>query len=425
MKILLKIKNSLQNETLRHGALFSLFSFVNRGISFLLLLILANYITPAEYGFLSLFNTVVMVVGYFIALSTEGYLSVSYFRDGEGGFKQTFSCIFFSSLIIASLFSVILYFAGSFISDKLDLPLNSLYIAIGICFFNIFSNLILNYFRLRKRAPIYGILSCGNAALNFIISIILIKNLLLGWEGRIYAQLGCCFLFGAIGFVFFAQKKFVRAPDIKHWKMMLLWGIPLVPHLATNFIRQGCDRYIINYFYNIEEVGLFSFAFNLTNIIVMIGMGFNDSNSVKIFEILGNKSICGADKRNLLKKQRKMMLKVYLLATIIIVCFGTFLTPLVLSKYDASIKYFIVLSMYGFFHCLYFLYTNFLFFYKKNKLLMSFTFFSSVLHLTLSLVFTRYSLLATCLIYSLSQLLIVFLVRNYANKLIEKEVSLC
>ncbi|MBR6125810.1 oligosaccharide flippase family protein [Candidatus Saccharibacteria bacterium] len=425
MKILLKVKNSLRNETLRNGALFSLFSFVNRGFSFLLLLILANYITPAEYGFLSLFNTVVMVVGYFIALSTEGYLSVSYFRDGEDGLKQTFSCTFFTSLIIAFLFSAILFFSGNFISGKLNLPLNSLYIAIGICFFNIFSNLILNYYRLQKRAPIYGMLSCGNAALNFVISIILIRNLLIGWEGRIYAQLGCCILFGAIGFVFFAQNKFVRFPNIKHWKMMLLWGIPLIPHLATNFIRQGCDRYIINYFHNIEEVGLFSFAFNLTNIIIMVGMGFNDSNSVKIFEILGNKNICSADKRNLLKNQRKMMLKVYLLSTIVIVCLGTFLTPFALPKYDASIKYFIVLSMYGFFHCLYFLYTNFLFFYKKNKLLMSFTFFSSVLHLALSLIFTRYSLLATCLIYSLSQLLIVFLVRNYANKLIEKEMSLC
>jgi len=423
MKILLKVKNSLQNETLRNGALFSLFSFVNRGFSFLLLLILANYITPAEYGFLSLFNTVVMVVGYFIALSTEGYLSVSYFRDGEDGLKQTFSCTFFTSLIIAFLFSAILFFSGNFISDKLNLPLNSLYIAIGICFFNIFSNLILNYYRLQKRAPIYGMLSCGNAVLNFVISIILIRNLLIGWEGRIYAQVGCCILFGSIGFGFFVQKKFVRIPDITHWKMMLLWGIPLIPHLATNFIRQGCDRYIINYFHNIEEVGLFSFAFNLTNIIIMIGMGFNDSNSVTLYEILGDNNLNAVEKKDRLKKQQLAIFKIYLIASTSVTVFGALLTPLILPKYANSVNYFLILAAYGLLFCLYFLYTNYLFYFKKTKILMYFTFCSSILHLVLSLIFTRFSLIATCLIYCVSELAIVLLVKNCANKLIQKELA--
>ena len=63
---------------------------------------------------------------------------------------------------------------------------------------------------------------------------------------------------------------------------MLLWGIPLIPHLATSFVRQGCDRFIINNYYTIEDVGIFSLALNLSNVIAIFGSGFNQSNSINL-----------------------------------------------------------------------------------------------------------------------------------------------
>ena len=94
MKIIAKIEAILKNETIRNGSLFSLFSFINNGISFFLLLILANFITPTEYGYLNLFNTVIMVIGYFITMSSDGYLSVSYFRDGKMQQSNVFQALY-------------------------------------------------------------------------------------------------------------------------------------------------------------------------------------------------------------------------------------------------------------------------------------------------------------------------------------------
>ena len=98
MRIRDLIVSFVQNKTMRNGALFASFSFLNKGFGFLLLLILASFITPAEYGYLSLYTTVLMVVGYFIALSSEGYMDVAYFQDKKNGVKNTFSCVFFLSL---------------------------------------------------------------------------------------------------------------------------------------------------------------------------------------------------------------------------------------------------------------------------------------------------------------------------------------
>lgn len=78
--------------------------------------------------------------------------------------------------------------------------------------------------------------------------------------------------------------------------MILLYGIPLIPHNAVAFIRQGLDRYIINANFSIEEVGLFSFAMNLANIIMTIGLGFNQTNSIEIYKVLGDNSFSTEEK---------------------------------------------------------------------------------------------------------------------------------
>ena len=413
------LKQLIKNKSLHNGALFSLFSFINRGFSFLLLLILANYILPAEYGYLSLFSTIVMVLGYFIAMSTEGYLSLSFFKEGPNGIKQTFSCIFFTCIISTILATLSLTIFGEKISLKTSLPLHSLSIAICIVFFTVFFNLFLDYLRINKNVRSYGILSCGNALLNFFVSIILVKHLHQGWEGRINAQMICCILFGLLSLAFFIKKKYMTFPNKKHWKMMLLWGIPLIPHLATNFIRQGCDRYIVNYYHTIEDVGLFSFALNLSNIIIMVGVGFNQSNSVEIYSILGNTTIEPQKKQALLKHQKKSIFLINLICSIIILFSCLIFIPYALPQYSAAMKYLPVLALYAFLNCLYFLYTNFLFYFKETKHLMYITFGTSILHLIFSLIFTRYSLHFTCLVYTMSQFVIFILLKKHTNNLIK------
>ena len=394
------IKN---NKTLLRGSLFSIYSFVNRGFAFILLLILANYIAPAEYGYLSLFSTVVMVLGYFMALSSEGYMSISFFSEGESGIKKSFSCILTICICISFLLCFVLVALGDDLSSLLDLEESILFYAVVIAFFTVFNNLLLDLFRIREKVVIYGWLSCGSALLNFIISIILVKGLLLSWQGRVYAWMGCTVLFGLIGLWYFFKSGYFTSQIRQFYKPMLMWSIPLIPHLATAFIRQGCDRYIINYYHTIDDVGLFSFALNLVGIITMIGFGFNQSNSVDIFKVLGDKLMPVTSKMQHLAKYRRVFLLLYFVLTFLIALLGYMLVPMVLPKYSNAMNYFILLSVYGFFVCVYLVYTNYLFFFKKTRVLMYITVTSAFIHLLLSFFLTRYSLYNTALLYGITQ----------------------
>ena len=419
-----KLQKILKNETLRNGVFFTAFSFVNKGINFILLILLARYITPTEYGYWSLFGTIVMFMGYFAAMTTEGYLSISFFKEGMAGVKKTFSCVFSTSLIVALLFGMFIWLLQPILSNHLDIPWRYLYLAVGISFFTIYSNICLDFLRIKKKLIPYGIFSCGSAVLILGLSIFFVKFLFMGWFGCILAQLLCACLFGLIGFVFFLQMGCLTFPEQKHWKMILLWGIPLIPHLATSFIRFGCDRYIVNYTHSIEDVGYLSFATTLAAAIVMIGSGFNDANSINIFETLGNKGLKSEQKIALLNKQKKNIFAIYLFCSFAITILCYFSIPILLPQYTPAIKYFLILSIYAFLQCLYFLYTNFLFYFKRTKTLMIITFTFAVFHFLLSFMFTRYSVYFTCFTYCFSQLGVFLLVRKYAIKALEENLHI-
>lgn len=109
--------------------------------------------------------------------------------------------------------------------------------------------------------------------------------------------------------------------------------------------------------------------------------------------------------------------------TVLIMLFVPLIVPIFVPKYSNSIIYFLILAIWGFAQCLYFLYTNYLFFYNKTKSIMYVTFGTSVLHLLLSLILTRYSLIYTCLVYVLTQFVIFCLIKSKADKILKLNLN--
>lgn len=409
------------NKTLVNGVFFSIFAFVGRGIGFVLLIILASYIPPSDYGKLSLFNTAIMLLGIFLTFSTSGYFGISYFKEDKKVFHQDFTFIMLMLIVTGAIAGIVLTLYGEELSVLAGISENLLWWALLIAFVTVPYQLHMDYYRLQEKVKLYGIMNLGNAILNAIFSLLLVITFSQGWMGRVNTQIYVTVLFGVIAIFFFLKKGFFDFNIRKdRMKLILFWGLPQIPHLATNWIRQGCDQYIINYNYSTQEVGLFSFALNMVSIITMIGMAFNSSNSVTIYQVLSDKSIL--DKKAILKKNTYSIFAIYLSATLLTILFGVVFVPLLLSRYSECIPYFLLLSIYGFMVCMYFLFCNYLFYYGYTKNLMFITFGTSVLHLCLSVMFTPYSLFLTAFIYIISQSLCVGLVFFYSRIILRKEL---
>ena len=405
-----------------NGTLFSMFSFINRGMAFVLLVILARYIMPAEYGRLSLFNTIVALLGFFIALSTEGYMSVSFFQRKKEDFSQDVTSISLVTVACTVVIGIILLFSQNAIAFMADLPPVFLWFALIICFSELFYRLLLDLLRIQEKVIRYGLLSCGVAVVSFILSIYMVVYKDLNWEGRVYTHLLISVAGGLFGiFVLAKRKLFDKSVTWGGTKDVIKWGIPLIPHQATSWIKQGCDRFIINGFHTIESVGIFSFALNMTSIINMIGMAFNATNSVTIYQILGSEKTA-EQKKNELKKQTKIIWLIYTAGYLGVLIIGTLLVQFALPKYVDSLPFFWILSVSGYLQCLYYLFVNYLFFYFRNKNIMIITFLTSLLHLGLSITLTRYSLYCTAVIYIVSQAVVLLLIASEAKKVVREKL---
>ena len=282
--------------------------------------------------------------------------------------------------------------------------------------------MLTDYYRVNEDLPKYGVLSCGSASINFILSIIMVVTMKMGWEGRVYANLAASGFFAVIAILIVLKNKLITLSFSKDdVKQAACWGIPLIPHLAAIWIKQGGDRYIINSAYSLDDVGLFSFVLNLMNIIMIFGVAFNSTNSVSIYKILSNNEPAES-KRDTLKMLSRKMVVIYFWGSVAIVLAVCSLVPILLPNYKAAVLYFPILSIAGFLNCIYFVYCNYLFYYGCNKSIMKYTFLTALLHLLLSLICTPISLYMTSVIYIVSQLFVVILVYRKSRSLLKERL---
>ena len=212
----------------------------------------------------------------------------------------------------------------------------------------------------------------------------------------------------------------IKIPEKKIIIDTLKFGIPLIPHNISFWFRQGLDRNIINYFFTATEVGIFSFAMNFANIISIVGNAFNATNSVFIYKQLSNNN---EKVQTTLRKQEHLMFLFFLGLSIVTFITVSLFIPIFLPKYKDAIYLLPPLCLSAFFQCIYLLYVNYLFFYKKTRLLMYITFSLSFIQGMLSLCLTRYGMIWTAYISLFISICTTFFVYICSRKIINKSNS--
>ena len=101
-----KLQALLQNKTVRNGGVFAVFSFVNQGINFFLLLILSWYISTESYGKLNLFYTGVAVISILISFDTQGIIAVNYFKKTRKQLAEYVNAVLLITLLVSITFDM-------------------------------------------------------------------------------------------------------------------------------------------------------------------------------------------------------------------------------------------------------------------------------------------------------------------------------
>ncbi len=371
-------------------SIYTTASFFNKGMMAILAFFLSNYILPGENGILSLYSVFVLFVLPFVILGMPSSLVVEHSKLDDKEFKLYFNSSIalssFSFLILLAIFLI----AGNFISGIITVPFRLLLFGMFYSYFNLFQENILAYLRVLNRPWHFLWFSVVKDILEIALVVVLVIQIRKGAEGRILSGLitgAAVFIFCLI--FFFKNGLLHFRVSKKYMKEEFRFGISQLFFQFNVFILNSTDKYLINYFNpgDKRELGIYFMSNQFAFIINVLVGAFFFTYQPQLYKFL----------TNLTPENKLKMLKIkYLFAGFLLLCTIAlsvaipFIYHLFINKqYHPGIPYVAWQAFGYFFWGLYALLLGFLFYYKKNKVVIIFSVASAVICLLLDYYFIK------------------------------------
>jgi len=354
-------------------------------VPLMMLPILTTYLTLKDFGMLSLVETTILFMTPFILLNINAAINVEYFKLKHAELKQYITNALILSFGAFLIFlSVVLLFQNSIsILLKID---NQLLIWIAVfAMLRVVSSVLLGLYQSRQEPMKFALFTLAQTILDFSLSYLFVVIYKYGYIGRLEGVYGIYGLFSVVGIYLLVKMNYIGKIIFKYTKDILNFGLPLIPHALSGTIMAMSDRYFISYFEGNEQVGLYTVAYQISALMLLVSISVNQAWSPMLFKLLKEKKI---------KQAKKITFLLFIFFTIVgmiiyllqDVLFGIFVNE---SFYVAK-EYFGYLLLGFVFQSFYFLVTNILFFEKKTKLLASMTFIVATINIGLNYFFIQY-----------------------------------
>lgn len=401
-----------------NAVLFTVFEIVNKAIPFLMLPILTRFLTPNDYGLISIFIVFTSFFTIFIGLSGHGAINANYFKIS----KERLAA-YISNVILILSFSLIIILAitllfGERIFLAFDLPIEWQFAAVFTSFCQYLTLINLTLWVAEQKPANHGIYQISQTSIYALISITAVVFLDLEWVGHLSGLVISSGLFGIVSIYFLYLRGYLHLKFRRlYLKDFLLFSLPLVPHQFGDWLRIQADKLLLISILGVAATGGFSVAQQIAFIMLIIITSLNKSLYPVLFKILSAKPD-EAKKRSVVKAS-------YLLGIgVTIVCMlGVALTPLIYpyllgDDFQNSIIITQLILVAMIFEAYYYIVVNYIFFHKRTKVLALITFSMSMVHISLSFIFVAIfnfgaeAIAVSMIISSFLQFLLVWVYSN-------------
>ena len=259
----------------KHTVIFSIGDIAQKAMGFLLLPVYMRCLSPDEYGALAMLSIIATIFGGMIlqGMPTALFRAYSFdYSNDEKEQKDVISTAYAYLLICSFIFYLILFLSTSFWTDiffKEGDYTRFVRIVFITGFFSCASNIPFVLLRARLLSAWIAGISIGRVFIGASMTIWFVVFKDMGVEGVLMANLIISIL------VFFASplisiiihKGFSLHISLKKLKVMLLFGLPIVPGIFASWIMSSADRYFIEHFSTRTELGLYSIGFLFASIL--------------------------------------------------------------------------------------------------------------------------------------------------------------
>ena len=366
------------------SSIYLISNILAAAIPFAILPILTRYLSPAEYGQIAIFQTLLTGLGAFIGISAQGIAGVKYYDNKMTQQEQRYfigSC--FMVLAATSLLSllVVLIFKQQLIA-WLNIEVHWLVLSVFVTTAGFVATMRLNQWQVRKQAVKYGTFLVSQSVLNLVLSLLLVVYFLQGADGRILVICVSTLVFSVVaGMLLYKDDIVAFAWKPGYIREIVNFGVPLMPHVIGNFLLLSVDRFVINEKLGMTEVGIYMVAVQLVSILALLFDSFHNAYVPWLYEKLKSNSF-------LQNQQLVKWTYIYFLALLLIAALSFLVGPTVLviiagDKYKSASDFIGWLVLGQIFGGMYLMVTAYIFFSQKTGLLSVLTITSGLVNVGL------------------------------------------
>jgi len=377
----------MSKKVLTNSLIYVAGDIVNKAVPFLMLPILTKYLTPSDYGMIASFTSFVGFLAIFIGLSLHGAVNVAFFKLDRKALRvyivNTILILGISTMVVF----LIVFIFNTAISNRLLLEKEWLYIAILVSLSQFITLLNTTLWIAEQNPKSYSIYQLTQTVLITALTILLVVGFGFGWEGQIIAMILGYISFAMISVVFLQKRDyFTFEYSKKDIKNLLKFGIPMIPHQLSGWIRTSGDKILLILMVGSTATGLFSVGYQVAMIMTVLASAFNRAWGPYLYKLLNEED----NQKNKIRIVKFTYL--YFAAIIVLFVILYFLSELIFKylldkKFLDSMEFVIYILLANTFNGMYFMVVSYLFYTNETKKLAKITFSISIIHIMLSYFF--------------------------------------
>jgi len=313
-------------------------------------------------------------------------------------------------------FIVIFLIGYKFLPPVMELPLLAYWLILPLTLLSLYSANFSSFLITSKRVRLYTSTTVVKVIGEISITLIFLAFIGLHWDGRIYSAIITAAVLSLVSIWFYKQWDLLSGDISKVYiRQGILFGLPLIMHQIGKFVINQSDRLFLAKMVSIEEMGIYSVAYQVGTVVLILVTAFSNFFSPFLYERL-NKGTDAA-KREIIKVSY-----IFIIVIFIALLALTLITPFIFSyfihkDYSSGVKYVFWVGLGYFFWAFYAIFSGYIFYLKKTKILGFVAIVNVVLNILFNFLFIKQfgaigAAYATCLSYFIVAIIMGVLVNR-------------
>jgi len=260
---------------LKNLSIYSLIPITTGILSFFITPINTRFLTESDYGILGLLDSTIILLSVFITLQFHSGITRLYFdlntKDEQQDYLGScFSIFMLLALVVPLFYGTVLYFLFPYLvknhafSFYPFVPMQILFYILSQ--FAIIPSLI---FYVNQKPFKQTLISISTFVITNAISLICIIKFKLGAVGMLIGPISCGIIMLPV-FLHITFKHIKLSLNLKYIKSTLMYSLPFIPTTIGVIIYTNFDKFILDKYLAIDQIGIYSFAKNLILPLTMI-----------------------------------------------------------------------------------------------------------------------------------------------------------